>query len=122
MVPLFRYRQTASRQLDVRLLDIAREREPSSLVRDGELHGRPPVLVNQPKDRRFRIRAGSIGRIQIDRSPHPALVVDDLERVATEHRSIDIRPDPNALRADMDPHLRQQKSEKPEIDDSENDK
>ena len=44
-----------------------------------------------------------------------------LERATAEHGAIDIRPHPDALRADVNPGLCQQKHQKPEIDDGEND-
>jgi hypothetical protein len=63
-----------------------------------------------------------IGRVQIDRRSRPALVIDDLERAAPKHRPIDVRPDPDALHADVNPGLCQQKHQQPEIDDGEDDK
>jgi hypothetical protein len=60
--------------------------------------------------------------VQIDRCSRSALVIDDLERAAAKHRAIDIRPDPDALRADVNPGLLQQKYQKLEIDDGKNDK
>jgi hypothetical protein len=65
---------------------------------------------------------GLIGQVQIDRRARPTLVVNDLERATAKHRPIDIGPDPDALRADVNPGLRQQKHQQPEIDDSKNDK
>jgi hypothetical protein len=42
-------------------------------------------LIDQPQYRRFGIRAGLIGRVQIDRCTRSALVVNDLEGATTKH-------------------------------------
>jgi hypothetical protein len=42
-------------------------------------------LIDQPKYRRFGIRADLIGRVQIDRRSRSALVVNDLEGATAKH-------------------------------------